>query len=124
MPFVAARPQVYAGRSVGNGHCVAYVRAAAVAPHTSLWIEGVPVWEHADTLAPGTAIATFDASGKYSNNTDGTSHACIFAEAVDGGIVVWDQWTGRAVATRTIRNKGGDGLPCDDADAYAVIEVA
>jgi hypothetical protein len=124
VPFVAARPEAYAGRSVGNGHCVAYVRAAAQAPHTSAWIEGAPVWEHADTLPTGTAIATFDASGRYANNTDGTSHTAIFVEPAEGGIVVWDQWVGHAVATRTIRAKGGEGLPCDDADAYAVIETA
>jgi hypothetical protein len=124
VPFVAARPREYEGQVVGNGHCVAYVRAAARVPHTTRWIEGAPVWETADTLASGTAIATFNASGRYANATDGTSHAAIFIDATEAGIAVYDQWIGHPVARRVIRLKEGDGLPCDDADAYAVIEVA
>jgi hypothetical protein len=124
MPFIAARPQAYIGQVVGSGHCVAYVRAAARVPHTSEWIEGAPVWEHADALPTGTAIATFNASGRYANNTDGTSHAAIFNVAADDGIWVFDQWVGHPVSERLISARGGEGLPCDDADAYAVIEVA
>ena len=30
------------------------------------------------TIQPGTAIATFDNNGKYTNSTDGTSHAAIY----------------------------------------------
>jgi len=124
VPFVAAQPQAYVGQVVGDGHCVAYVRAAARVPHTSSWIEGEPVWEAAGRIAEGTAIATFDASGRYANNTNGTSHAAIFNAAADDGIWVFDQWVGHPVSERLIMARGGEGLPCDDADAYHVIEVA
>ena len=112
------------GLVVGDGHCVAFVRAAANAPHTSLWIEGRPVYEVVDTLAPGTAIASFNSDGRHANATDGSSHAAIFIGADDTGFSVYDQWKLHAVALRVIRHKGGNGLACDDADAFSVVEVA
>jgi hypothetical protein len=124
VPFVAAHPEAYVGLVVGDGHCVAYVRAAADAPHTSLWIEGRPVWECADTLAPGTAIASFNSDGRYANATDGSSHAAIFMAADDHGLKVLDQWKLHPVAYRVIRAKSGVGLAADDADAFSVIEVS
>jgi hypothetical protein len=125
MPFVAAQPQAYVGQSVGDGHCVAYVRAAASVPPTSRWIEGEPVWP-AEGLPAGTAVATFNAAGRYANATDGSSHACIFLAAGEDGMTVYDQWlkpTIHPVAQRFIRSKGGVPPACDDADAYNVIEV-
>jgi hypothetical protein len=126
VPFVAAQPQAYVGQVVGDGHCVAYVRVAARVPHTSLWLEGHPVWD-SSTLAPGTGIATFNGFGRYANATDGSSHAAIFIEHTDDGFAVYDQWTTgtehHPVARRVIRAKGGVPPACDDADAYAVIEA-
>jgi len=112
------------GLVVGDGHCVAYVRAAASAPHTSLWIEGRPVYDVVDTLAPGTAIASFNSDGRYGNATDGSSHAAIFLTADDHGLKVLDQWKLHPVAYRVIRAKGGVGMAADDADAFSVIEVS
>jgi hypothetical protein len=124
MAFVAAHPTAYAGKSVGNGHCVAYVRAAANVPETAKWIEGSPVWEVAAWLAPGTAVASFNSEGRYSNATDGSSHAAIFLEPDEEGMWVYDQWVGHPVEKRLIRAKGGSGQAADDADAFSVIEVA
>ena len=124
MPFVAPSPGHYLGTVVGDGHCVAFVRAAATAPHTSTWVEGDAVWQCAAELRPGTAIATFDAAGKYANATDGSSHAAIFISADDDGMTVYDQWKLHPVAMRVIRSKDGAKPACDDADAYAVIETA
>jgi hypothetical protein len=125
VPFVAAHPEAYVGLVVGDGHCVAYVRAAANAPHTSLWIEGRPVYEVADTLTPGTAIASFNRDGRYGNATDGSSHAALFVSGDEaGGIAVYDQWRLHPVSRRIIRAKGGKGPAADDADAFAVIEVS
>jgi hypothetical protein len=129
MPFVAKHPETYVGQVVGEGpnrgQCVAFVRAAANVPQTSMWIEGAQVWDH-DSLTPGTAVATFDGNGCYGNKTDGSSHAAIFMEhdATTGGFWAYDQWIGHPVARRLIRAKGGAGQAVDDADAYAVIEVA
>jgi hypothetical protein len=127
MPFVAAHPEHYVGQVVGEGRhrgqCVAYVRAVTKLPQTSLWIEGAPVWD-CDDLAPGTAIACFDANGCYGNKTDGSSHAAIYLEHADDGIWVYDQWIGHPVSRRLIQARGGAGQAVDDADAYSVVEVA
>lgn len=122
MPFVAEQPQAYVGQLVGSGHCVDYVKAAAGCPHTSQWIEGMPVWE-AVSLPAGTAIAVFNTAGRYANATDGSSHAAVFLEEDGEGIWVCDQWLGHPVMERLIRSKGGTDPACDDADAYNVIEA-
>jgi len=64
-------------QSVGDGQCVAFVRAASGAPHTSVWKQGKLV-KTVSTIFPGTAIATFDQNGKYGSRKDGTSHAAVF----------------------------------------------
>jgi hypothetical protein len=122
MPFVAAHSERYLAQVVGNGHCVAYVRAAADLPHTSLWVCGDPV---ATTDIPrGTAVATFGTTGKYENRTDGASHCAIFQQQISTGIRVLDQWVGHPVAHRVIRWKDGVGKAADDASCYHVIETA
>jgi hypothetical protein len=126
VPFVAAHPEWHIGQTVGEGanrgQCVAFVRAAADVPHTSEWRRGDPV---ATTDIPrGTAIATFDANGRYGNHADGRSHAAIFQQQISTGIRVFDQWVGHPVAHRVIRWKEGVGQAADDASRYHVIEVA
>ena len=120
MAYVASTPEVYLGTVVGSGQCVDYVRFATLAPHTSEWKRGVSVRSRSHKY--GTAIATFDANGVYANATDGSSHASIFVGHAEDGLVVLDQWTNQPVHERTIRFKGGEGMPCDDGDAYHVIE--
>ncbi len=124
MPFVAAHPEEYLGTVVGDGHCVAFVRAAANVPPTAQWIEGVPVWQMSD-VQRGTAIATFNDQGRYANAIDGSSHAAILVEVDEcGGISVLDQWKLHPVARRIVRSRGGKGSPADDADRYCIIEIA
>jgi hypothetical protein len=121
VPFVAAHPEHYLGRSVESGHCVPFVCAAANVPHTSLWRRGDPV---ATTDVPThTAIATFDSDGRYGNHEDGRSHAAIFVQQHGHGIRVWDCWLGQLVQQRLIRWKDGVGKAADDASRYHVIEV-
>lgn len=69
-------------------------------------------------------IATFDANGKYTNSTDGTSHAAIYVGQDAAGLQVWDQWTAQPVHQRTIRFQGGAAgvKPVNDGDAFYVIE--
>jgi hypothetical protein len=119
--FVARDLTAHLSCVVGTGHCVPYVREAAGAPHTALWRRG----ERArDSVLPvGTAIATFDADGRYRNATDGTSHAALFLWQTPDGLVVLDQWLGQPVHQRTIRFKGGKGLPVDDGDQYHVVVI-
>lgn len=77
-----------------------------------------------DDVPIGAAIATFDpVSAKYGNHTDGRSHAAIYMGPAANGIRVIDQWVGRPCNYRIIRNKGGQGLPVDDASRYHLIEL-
>ena len=118
MSYIAADPGSFDGQIVGDGQCVAFVKAAAGAPQTALWKQGALVKGAA--IATGTAIATFQ-GGQYTN-TPGTSHAAIFVSQDDNGLLVWDQWTGQPVHQRPIAFKGGVGSPVNDGDAFYVIE--
>ena len=70
---------------------------------------------------PGTAIATFNKSGKYASLPTG-NHAAIYVSQDDKGLVVYDQWKGQPVHKRTIRFKNGVGSVSNDGDAFSVIE--
>lgn len=91
MAYIAVTPRSYIGQSVGNGQCVAFTQKAANMPHTAAWQRGTLVKGNVN-LVPGTAIATFDPSGKYGNHTDGRSHAAIYLGQDATGIQVLDQW--------------------------------
>ena len=119
MPFISTQHDRHAGSVVGTGHCVPFVREVTGAPHTSQWRRGAKV--RGGAHPSGTAIATFDANGRYANATDGSSHAAILISETATGLVVMDQWLGQPVQTRTIRYKGGNGPACDDADRYYVV---
>ena len=121
MSFIAADPERYVGRKVGNGHCVALVREAANVPHASAWRRGQLV--RGAVLARGTAIATFTPGGKYGNHTDGRSHCALLDRELDHGLAVYDQWVGQPGHRRVIRWKSGAHPAVDDGDAYHVIEV-
>ncbi len=90
------------GQNVGSGQCVALVQAAdSNVGLTRTWTQGASVQDNT-SIQPGTAIATFDGSGKYANATDGSSHAAIYLGQNAAGIQVEDQWLGQAAHTRTI----------------------
>jgi hypothetical protein len=128
MPYVATKPEVYEGTSVGSGQCVALVQQAAGAPTTPSWSKGGFVKGDA-TLARGTVIATFDPNGRYGNHTDGRSHAAIYLGQTKDGIQVIDQWVstvhGKAVphlaSERTIPFRGGHGHAVNDGDQFYVV---
>jgi hypothetical protein len=121
MPFVAAHPERYLGKTVSTGQCVAFVREATGLPHTQYWVRGDPVGT--TDIATHTAIATFDANSRYGNHGDGRSHAAIFVQQHGAGIRVWDCYLGTPVQQRVIRWKDGVGPAADDASRYYVIEV-
>lgn len=125
MPYLASNPNAYLGKSVGNGQCVAYVRAAANAPHTSIWKRGEPV-KTAKTITPGTIVATFDDNGRYGSRKDGSSHTAIFLQRTANGIVVLDQWVTngkvQAVHERAIRFNNSGSKKINNGDEYYVVE--
>lgn len=117
---VADNPHRHLGRVVDTGHCVRFVQVAAPSlGHTSTWRRGAKA--RSGDLAPGTVIATFDASGRYANATNGTSHAAVFLAYASDGLRVLDQWQGQPVHERLIRYRGGVGPAVNDADAYHIV---
>ncbi|TRX76079.1 BPSL0067 family protein [Pseudomonas mangiferae] len=125
MAYLARNPASYVGQSIGTGHCVPYVQVAANAPLTANWKRGERVKDIAE-LASGTAIATFDADGRYGSRKDGTSHAAIFIRKNETGIVVLDQWitngVRKAVSERLIRFNNTAAKKINNGDEYYVIE--
>ena len=120
MSFIASNPGSFNGQVIGSGQCVAFVQAAAGAPNTAKWKQGARVRANS-SLPAGTAIATFDAYGRYANKTDGSSHAAIYVKQDGNALHVWDQWSGQAVHVRPIQFRGG-GKAVNDGDQYCVIE--
>jgi hypothetical protein len=120
--FVAADTHKYIGKVVGNGHCMQLVQLVdPLVPHSSKLRQGIRV-KGAD-LPKGCVIATFNASGRYDNKTDGSSHCALYVEQTADGISVVDQWLLHPTAPRIIRFKAGAGPACDDGDQYCVVET-
>ena len=124
---MATQPETWVGRfAPPNNECVSLVKAAAGAPQTARWKKGAAVRGNL-MVAKGTAIATFDGTGRYANNPRG-NHAAIYVRQDGTGIWVYDQWAERpkrkakAVSERFIGFRGGQGSASDDGDAYSVIE--
>lgn len=120
-PYVITDTQPFMGTLVPDGQCVAFVKAAAKAPHTAAWRRGARVRGNA-AVRPGTAIATFDANGTYGNHTDGSSHAAIFISQDTSGLTVLDQFVfphAKPVGPRTLTF--GHGTPANNGDAFFVI---
>ena len=131
MSYVSSAPLSFLGRSsVGTGECVPLVQAATTAPLTVFWKRGAPVQGNT-TLKPGTAIATFDANGRYGNHTNGASHAAIYLGQDARGIEVIDQWNIRqhhqiigkhAPQKRVLRFQNPHAQPVDQGSQYYVVE--
>jgi hypothetical protein len=65
--YLADNPQAYAGRVVGDGHCVRFVQAAAAAPRTSAWRAGA--WVRGNTAIPPVKVqAIFLSMGKQNSS--------------------------------------------------------
>lgn len=105
----------------GSHECVALVQGAAGAPNTRVWQKGIKVLDAKIGSIPlGTAIATFDGSGRYPQSA---RHAAIYVTHDSHGIVVYDQWASQGkVSKRKIRKRGGINRSVNDASFYYVIE--
>jgi hypothetical protein len=83
------------------GQCVSFVTTVCptIPVATIAWKKGLQV-KGAQTILPGTAIATFDNDGKYSG------HAAIYESQTAIGINVVDQWVtppSKAIHRRLLR---------------------
>lgn len=130
MSHVLARPESYGGRSFPNtqGHteCVEFIKQALGGPVTSSWREGAKVVKLGpramDTLAKGTAIATFVA-GRYPQHGNTGMHAAIYMGQNAQGIQVLDQWRAQGrVLLRTIPWQPHRPGLSNDGSAFSVIE--
>ena len=104
MPYVAPAPLSFIGRALVQGNI---------------------------GLKPGTAIATFDGSGRYGNHTNGTSHAAIYLGQDANGIEVIDQWNIRQhhqivgrhqPQRRRLRFGNPQAEPVNQGSRYYVVE--
>jgi hypothetical protein len=120
--FITADYARYIGRSVGSGQCVALAQATnpSIGP-TRNWQCGVPVQGNTE-LRPGTIIATFDSSDRYSNALDGSSHAAIYLGQNERGIQVMDQWAGNTAVARTIPWTNPSGVAANTGTAFHVVQ--
>ena len=108
----------------GETECAEFVRQAASAPHTIGWRQGVKVANaKSGTIARGTAIATFDAKGRYPVDSRG-KHAAIYLSHDAFKITVFDQWNDQGeVKERPIYfNRPKGTRRSNDADTFYVIE--
>ena len=100
------------------GQCVSYVTTVCptIPVNTSQWKKGELVRKNA-SIAAGTAIATFNASGQYQG------HAAIYVRQDNVGIHVVDQWvtgTGKSIGPRLIK-WNGVGVS-NNGDGFYVVE--
>jgi len=100
------------------GQCVSYVKQVCpTLPATSAWTKGDAAKDN-KTIAAGTVIATFNASGRYEG------HAAIYVGQDTIGINVYDQYitppNPKAVGPRTLR-WGAKGNS-NNGDNFYVVE--
>jgi hypothetical protein len=116
--MVAEKLDKLVGKSVGDGQCVAFVRGATGLPDHRSWKQGLPV--KGASLPRGTAIATFDAEGKYPSHKTG-NHAALYDGQDSQGIWVYDQWKNdkeaKPVHRRHIPSRNGVGPSSNDGAA-------
>lgn len=108
----------FAGRQVGDGHCVSLIKLCSGSPDTVEWSPGEYVL--GNTLPYGSIIATFK-NGRYPNKTGW--HAAIYIKQSPKGIWVWDQWKGKAVHQRLIKIRNDGANDNNTAQAYRVVRL-
>ena len=106
--------------------CVGLVKLYSDCGATSGWRKGANV-HGLTTLAPGTVIATFNASGLYASLRTG-NHACFFVKFLPGGdgILVLEQHVPpnpNIIRTRAIYFRGPNAAvsPPNNGDAFSVV---
>lgn len=118
--YICHQISSYADKIIGDGQCVSLIKKCSSAPQTSLWKPGKKVLSlPRGSIKPGSIIATFK-NGKYPNKTG--YHAAIYISHNVNGILVWDQWSGKAVHKRLIRTRNDNASSSNTAQAYYLVE--
>ena len=125
MVHVLSNPESHTGKAFvnakGNAECVEFIAQTLNAPATVVWREGSKVTKGDQSIAKGTAIATF-VNGKYPQTGTSGKHAAIYMSQTADGIDVLDQWRAQGmVKRRTIRWTGGPILS-NNGSAFSIIE--
>jgi hypothetical protein len=118
-PFIEHPPTGQRHNPDFCGQCVSFVTTVCptIPVNTTQWKQGALVKGDA-SIADGTAVATFDASGRY------VGHAAIYVKQDVIGMLVYDQWitgAGKPVGPRMIR-WNGTGVS-NRGDGFYVVEV-
>jgi hypothetical protein len=69
-------------------------------------------------------IATFNASNRYANARDGSSHAAVYLGQNASGVQVLDQWAGSPAAVRVIPWHNPSGVAANTGSAFRVVRTA
>ncbi len=113
MSYRSNTPELYEGTFYGESQqCVALVKHATGAPHTSAWRKGEKVFGNT-TIAAGTAIACGWEGESYMSRSRG-NHAALYLGQYGDSIYVVDQWSGSPAARRYKTHK--------ESKPYYVIE--
>ena len=105
-----------------NGSCVRLVQAVCVGmPKADAWRPGQHV--KGNSIAPGTVIATFDASGRYPNKSSG-NHAAFYHAQDANLLTVVDQYKAAGSIRKSNYKFGNPGSSLTaNADTYYVVET-
>lgn len=108
--------------AAGKTECAVFIQQACGAPQTSLWSKGILVkGAPAGSIPRGTAIATFDAAGRYPTDNQG-KHAAVYLSHDEHEIRVLDQWNGSGgVKPRGIRFGRPSESRSNNGDTFFVI---
>ncbi len=117
--YICHQPNSYSGKVIGDGQCISLIKTCSMAPNTDQWKAGDKVLSLPQgTIPAGAVIATFK-NGRYPNMTG--YHAAIYISHDEQGIWVWDQWLGKPVHKRLIRNRVDKATASNKAQKYRLV---
>lgn len=129
-PFIYAKYEKLDGAALVSTHqCASLIQYYTKAPLAKFWRKGVEVRGNADKIVAGTAIATFNLEGRYSNQQH-DNHAAFYVSQSATGIWVIDQWADDPIGKPTISKRflkftdaNSDGTYPDPSNNGAAMSV-
>jgi RHS repeat-associated protein len=121
---IAHAPWPQARTYFGESHeCVAFTKTFTGLPCSDCWRAGPKVI--GNNIPEGTAIATFDNSGRYPNNPHGNNSGLFLGTGSPtdppNTLIMIDQWPGHHAQARAVTPNGPDAS--NQSGAYSVITV-